>query len=106
MRDVTPPRRKNPPECRPLRQPLRVSSLLLGAHLWSKSRFYDPKATGVQALARVLRVSERRVRVLLAAGRIPGARKDPVSGRWLLDLTFDLAIGAGRRGPRLRGVRP
>ena len=103
MPELSPLRGKNPPVRRPPRQPLRVSRITLG--LVPESCYYDPerKRTGVQALARVLRVSERRARALLASGRIPGARKDPVSGRWRLDTRFDLAIRAGRRGPRLRG---
>ena len=54
--------------------------------------------------AAMLGVSKRRALYLLAAGRVPGAVREGKSGTWMIpvQLTGDLVVTSGRRGPRLR----
>lgn len=59
---------------------------------------------GVTWLAKQLGVSKRRARVLLAAGRIPGAVKDE-RGIWDLSKLGQVRLQAGARGPALRRAR-
>lgn len=49
----------------------------------------------VWQVAEMLQVSERRVRVLLAQGRLQGRKSD--TGAWLCD--YPLSITSGKRGP-------
>lgn len=46
-------------------------------------------------VAKRLSISERRVRQLLAAGRMAGIKQE--NGRWLVD--WPLQITSGKRGP-------
>jgi hypothetical protein len=59
---------------------------------------------GAHDLAQLLDVSKRRALQLLGAGRVPGAVRARNGGEWLIpvQLTGELEITPGRRGPRLR----
>jgi hypothetical protein len=53
----------------------------------------------VRDAARVLLISESRLRLLLQQGRLKG-HKDPVTGRWSVNYPIDLT--QGKRGPATR----
>jgi hypothetical protein len=61
---------------------------------------------GVRWLAESLGVSRQRASVLLNAGRIPGAKRDPVSGAWDLSQLLMVWVAPGTRGPRMNTCRP
>lgn len=56
---------------------------------------------GVRWLAESLGVSRQRASVLLNAGRIVGAKRDPVSGAWDLSQLLVVSVAPGKRGPRM-----
>jgi hypothetical protein len=59
---------------------------------------------GAHDLALFLGVTKRRAQLLLAAGRVPDAVRDKRTRAWMIpvQLTGDLLITPGRRGPKLR----
>lgn len=61
---------------------------------------------GVRWLAESLGVSRQRASVLLNAGRIIGAKRDPVSGAWDLSQLLMVSVAPGTRGPRMNACRP
>lgn len=52
---------------------------------------------GTAILAAALKVTKRRARQLLQAGRVTGAFKDPITGEWNLGQFWH--VRAGKRGP-------
>lgn len=62
-------------------------------------RFEESPRFGVKEMARFLGVSDRRVRALLAQGRIAGYKRK--GGMW--EVIYPLRILPGRRGPDLKG---
>jgi hypothetical protein len=62
-------------------------------------RFIEDTPFGVKDVARFLGVSDRRVRALLAQGRIHAFKRK--GGMW--EVVWPLRVSPGRRGPDLKG---